>query len=112
MSLAVVLDAGPLGLLCHRTGVAAADQCKKWFRDHVSRGTSFYITEVTDYEVRRELLRLKKSVSVGRLDALHRTAADTYLPIHTAAIRKAAELWATARQTGHPTADPRELDAD
>jgi hypothetical protein len=112
MSLAVVLDAGPLGLLCHRSGVALADECKTWFRTHHSRGTSFYIAEITDYEVRRELLRLNKSLSVLRLDALLTTAADTYLPLTTPAMRKAAALWATARQRGQPTADPKELDAD
>lgn len=32
MSFGVILDAGPLGLLCHRKGVAAADECKRWFR--------------------------------------------------------------------------------
>ena len=112
MSLAVVLDAGPLGLLCHRTGVAVADQCKAWFRGHLAHGTSFYIPEIADYEVRRELLRLNKIVSVSRLDALHATATDTYLAVTTAAMRKAAELWATARQAGYPTADAKELDAD
>ena len=65
-----------------------------------------------DYEVRRELLRLDKATSVRRLDILHGTAADTYVPLTTAAMRKAAELWAEARKLGQPTADPKELDAD
>src|SRR3954468_11391296 len=98
MSLAVVLDAGPLGLLCHRKGVQAADDCRQWFRSHLSQGTSFFIPEITDYEVRRELLRMNKSVSVSRLDALHGTAPDTYMPLTTIAIRRAATLWAEARR--------------
>ena len=35
-----------------------------------------------------------------------------YLPLTTAAMRKAAELWAQARQHGRPTADPHALDGD
>src|SRR5947209_4476592 len=112
MSLAVVLDAGPLGLLCHRKGVSIADDCRVWFRSHLSRGTSFFIPEIIDYEVRRELLRMNKLVSISRLDALHETASDTYMPLTTIAIRRAASLWAEARRTGHPTADPKEIDSD
>lgn len=112
MSLAVVLDAGPLGLLCHRQGVKAADECKAWFKNHLARGTSFYIGEITDYEVRRELLRLKKTIAVARLDLLFTTAPDTYITLTTTAVRRAAALWAEARIAGRPTADPKELDAD
>ena len=35
-----------------------------------------------------------------------------YLPLTTAAMRKAAELWAIARQTGRPTAGDKNIDAD
>ena len=68
------------------------------------------IPEIADYEVRRELLRAKKTASVSRLDAL----ADVmeYLPISTAAMRKASELWASARQIGQPTAATQRIFAD
>jgi predicted nucleic acid-binding protein len=36
----------------------------------------------------------------------------TYLPLDTATMRRAAEMWAIARTQGTPTADPREIDAD
>jgi predicted nucleic acid-binding protein len=35
-----------------------------------------------------------------------------YLPITTEVMLKAAELWATARQGGYPTAAPDALDGD
>jgi predicted nucleic acid-binding protein len=38
--------------------------------------------------------------------------ATEYLPITTAAMRRAAELWAIARQTGQPTAGDNTIDAD
>ena len=70
----------------------------------------FYIPEIADYELRRELLRLNFSDSVSRLDALNTVIG--YVPITTAAMLKAAELWASARQAGAPTADAKALDVD
>jgi predicted nucleic acid-binding protein len=68
------------------------------------------LPEIVDYEIRRELLRAGKIAGISRLDAL---AIDLeYLPITTAAMRRAAELWAQARQQGQPTAGDRNLDAD
>ncbi len=68
------------------------------------------IPEIADYEVRRELLRAKKMKGLAQLDAL----ADLleYLPITTAAMRQAAQFWATARQTGQPTAGDKTIDSD
>lgn len=51
-------------------------------------------------------------MGVRRLDSLRGTSDDTFLPITTDAMLLAAELWAKSRQQGHPTADPKELDAD
>ena len=35
-----------------------------------------------------------------------------YFPITTDVMRRAAQLWADARNRGRPTADPKALDAD
>jgi predicted nucleic acid-binding protein len=68
------------------------------------------IPEIADYEVRRELLRGKMSRSVAQLDQL--AAQLTYLPLTTAAVRRAADFWAQARQQGMPTASDPHLDCD
>ena len=68
------------------------------------------IPEISDYEVRRELIRAQRQVGIGRLDQLKQTLP--YLPITTAVMLHAAQLWAEARQRGRPTADPKELDCD
>ena len=68
------------------------------------------VPESADYEVRREWIRAKKTASVNRLDALAQVME--YLPITTAAMRKASELWALARQIGQPTAGDNTMDAD
>ncbi|NER20842.1 MAG: type II toxin-antitoxin system VapC family toxin [Symploca sp. SIO1C2] len=68
------------------------------------------IPEIADYEVRRELLRANKKKGLTRLDGLSQLLE--YLPITTASMRKAAELWAQARQQGQPTAGDKTIDSD
>ncbi|UQA63311.1 PIN domain-containing protein [Polyangium aurulentum] len=110
MSTAIILDAGPLAMVTHRGGVPEIDACKRWLSGLLARGARVVIPEIADYETRRELLRASKTSSVARLDALATTVE--FLPITTAAMRHAAQLWAEARQQGRPTADPKALDAD
>ncbi len=69
-----------------------------------------YLPEIADYEVRRELLRANKTRGLERLDEMAKVIE--YLPISTDAMRRAAQLWAHARQTGQPTAADNALDAD
>lgn len=111
MTDAVLLDTGPLGFLTSplsKKGDPAA--CKQWLKSLLAVGRRVVVPEITDYELRRELLRARKSKSIARLDALNVTAG--YLPLNTAAMRLAAELWATARQRGRPTAGNKAIDAD
>jgi predicted nucleic acid-binding protein len=60
--------------------------------------------------VRRELLLARLQASLNVLNALQ--AELDYLPVTTAILRQAAQLWAEARQQGSPTADRHALDAD
>ncbi len=68
------------------------------------------LPEIADYEVRRELLRANKTKGIAHLDALGQLIE--YLPITTAAMRRAAEFWAQARQQGQQTAADTSIDAD
>ena len=110
VSRTVLLDAGPLGLASNPGRADPAAECARWLRDLVAGGTRVLVPEITDYEVRRELLRAGRAAGLARLDAL--AEALEYLPITTVAMRKAAELWAEARRTGRPTAGAESLDAD
>ena len=107
---AVVLDSGPLGLASNSGQSPATLECVQWLRSLAVIGVRIVVPEIADYEVRRELLRAGKTAGVARLDAL--VDRTEYLPITTAAMRRAAELWADARRAGRPTAAPDELDAD
>jgi predicted nucleic acid-binding protein len=106
----VVLDSGPLGLVTNPRGSDVSVRCNAWLEELLTRGTRIVVPEIADYEVRRELMRAGKLAGVRRLDALK--LALNYVPITTEAMLLAAELWATARQQGKPTADDKALDGD
>lgn len=88
MTRAVVLDSAPLSLLTAPPRRLDAQACGQWFTGLITAGVRLIVPEITDYELRRELLRAGKKASVARLDALAQVAE--YLPITTAAMRRAA----------------------
>lgn len=110
MSRVVVLDAGPLGAACNPLSTPTTLACTQWLQSHIRAGARIVIPEIADYEVRRELIRGGMLRSVSQLDQL--AASFTYLPLTTAAIRKAAEFWAQVRNRGLPTAGDPHLDCD
>ncbi|HYI61586.1 MAG TPA: PIN domain-containing protein [Acidimicrobiales bacterium] len=105
----VVLDSGPLGLLSNPSSSVAAEAANRWARATIDRH-QIVVPEIADYEVRRELVRAERAEGLRRLDALA-TGFD-YLPVTTAMWRQAADLWATARREGRPTAPDPALDGD
>jgi len=108
----ISLDSGPLSLVTQQRGAIEADACKQWLAGHLARGTRVVVPEIVEYELRRELLRAKKTRSLKRLDVFIAAETDRFIPLSRRAILKAAELWAESRQKGLPTADPKELDID
>lgn len=111
MSRVIFLDSAPLSLLCApiKKGGEAAE-CSTWLAGLLSVGARIIVPEITDYEVRRELIRAGKASSIERLNAL--AAATEYLAISTVAMRKAADLWAAVRVAGKPTASEKAIDGD
>ncbi len=106
----VILDATPLGILCHPRNPPHVMACRMWVDDLLTVGRRVIVPEIADYEVRRELVRLNSAIGLSNLDLLARHLE--FLPIATPAMRLAAELWAQARSTGQPTASHHSLDAD
>ena len=110
MSLIVILDSRPLGLITNPRQNAEADACKVWMQGLLDRGNRVLVPEITDYELRRELLRADKAAGLLALDRTKITLG--YVPITTAAMQQAAEFWAQARRMRLPTAPGLALDAD
>ncbi len=114
MAAAYLLDTGPLGLLAHNRP-ARRTAIQNWLTQEMAGGAVVYISEVADFEVRRELIRLVRARKIppSRLNRLDRLATlCTYLPVTTAMWRHAAELWAGARSRAEPIAAGGALDAD
>lgn len=105
-----MLDAGPLGLVTNPRMSPESEACAQWLQTHITSGSRTIIPEIADYEVRRELLRANKTKGISRLDDLANLIE--YLPITTAAMRQAAQLWSQARQQGQPTAGDKTIDGD
>jgi hypothetical protein len=102
----VLLDAGPLGLVTNPKGSDESRRCKAWLAGLVAGGVRVMVPEGADYEVRRNLFR-------GGLDRLDKLAHQAgFLPVTTAVWRRAAALWARARNEGFATADDAALDCD
>lgn len=114
MAAIYLLDTGPLGLLAHDRP-AHRIPIQTWLVQELTAGATVYISEVADYEVRRELTRLIRAgrLPPSRLNRLDQLAnLFIYLPVSTTMWRRAADLWADARQQGLPTASAATLDAD
>jgi predicted nucleic acid-binding protein len=102
----LLLDTGVVGQICHpRKHIEA----RHWFAETVSKH-DVLISEVADYELRRELIRIGATRTITRLDELARELR--YIPVTTATWRSAANLWAWMRRTGKPTAAGDGLDGD
>jgi hypothetical protein len=108
----LVLDTTPLGLVTQRPGVQDADACRRWLDGCIDGGWSVIVPEIADYELRRELRRAGSTGGIRRLDAFNAVDPGRYLPITTAAMRRATDLWALARNSGWATAHPHALDGD
>jgi predicted nucleic acid-binding protein len=110
VSRIILLDTGPLGLLAQPRPTPESLLCCQWANEVQAAGSLIHIGEVADYEVRRELLRARKTRSVARLNQLK--AEFGYVEITTATMLQAAAYWARLRQQGQPTADKAALDGD
>jgi predicted nucleic acid-binding protein len=106
----VLLDMGILGLATNPKESHESLACRSWVRSLVRAHHRVVVPEVADYELRSELILGGKARGLRRLDTT--IAALRYLPITTGTMRRAAELWASARRRGRPSAVDADLDGD
>ncbi len=110
VSRVVLLDSGPLGLATNPKPSPNNLACSEWLQSLIEARIRVVVPEIADYEVRRELLRASKFNGLALLDTLAESLE--YLPLTTSTMRRAARLWADARQSGQPTAGDNTIDAD
>ena len=102
----LLLDTAVVGEICHPRKY---DDVRAWFA-RAAAAHEMLLSEVADYELRRELLRIDSRRSLDRLDELTRELR--YIPVTTATWRAAARLWALQRMAGRVTAAEGGLDGD
>ncbi|MEG3899929.1 MULTISPECIES: hypothetical protein [unclassified Microcoleus] len=84
-------------------------QCTKWFERLLSKGAYIIVSDICDYEVRREFIRIK-SKSVQELDNLRDLIE--FQEVTFAVLEKAAELWAEARYLSQSNKIKENIDVD
>ena len=109
----ILLDSGILGQLTSPNLDWDTDPLKKWFDISLIR-TNVVSSKICDYEIRRGLLLAQKqgltAEGLSLLDDLCKFVE--FLPVTETILDLAADIWATARMAGQPTAGERNLDAD
>ena len=110
MSMVILLDAGPLGLITNPRASQETRECNQWLESLALQEIEVKIPEIADFEVRRELLRADKFKGIERLNDLQKYL--DYVPLTTQTMLKAAQFWAQVRKQGMPTADDKALDGD
>ena len=110
MNEVVVLDSGPVGIITNPRNTLVASACRQWLGELLAKGRRVILPEITDYEVRRELIRRNSVNALINLDQLGQRVE--YMPLTTQIMRLSAELWAQARQRGLQTAADHSLDGD
>jgi predicted nucleic acid-binding protein len=110
MSRLLFVDSGPLGYAFTPTVNDEHSRCSQWLEALVVNGEQLAIAEIVDYECRRGWLRHENHAALAKLDGAR--AALIYVPITTASMVRAAELWAESRKGGYATTTDQRLDAD
>lgn len=110
MSAVILLDTGPLGKLTNPNRNPQIRLIRQWLVDLQNAGRRVILPEISDYELRRELVRKGSGNAIFHLDQLQQQIE--YLPLTTPVMRLAADLWAQARNTGQQTAHDHALDGD
>jgi hypothetical protein len=89
MARLILLDSSPLGLIVRAPSPSKPQvgQCLAWVQAMFASGAAVVVPEITHYEVRRELLRIRAVGSLRRLDfALDRRSGFRHLALSTDAI--------------------------
>jgi hypothetical protein len=79
MSHIIFLDTGPLGVLTNPKKPPDTVDALRWAADQIRAGNQRMVPSIADYEVRRELERLKGITGIASLDAWNSIPTDRYV---------------------------------
>lgn len=114
----VILDSNILALLVTTLDeklsedekfLTESKQCREWLYRLLSKGAYVIASDICDYELRRELIRIK-SKSVLKLDRLRDLIE--FQEVTFAVLENAAELWAEARYMSQSNKVKENIDVD
>ncbi len=112
MNRIIFLDTTPLSIVTNAKVPKITQAALQWVADLGSAGHKIVVPAIADFELRRELIRAGNTPSLESLDTFNQVIPDRYLPLTDSALKRAAELWAQARNRGILPADPKELNGD
>ena len=109
MATKILLDAGLVGLSCIDPQNPSLITFQQWV---ITKQVTcdVYVSSLTRYEARRDLVRAGLLAKLNRLDQFCRTLI--HIPVTDQAWERATDFWAIVRRQGHNTAPPLALDAD
>lgn len=85
------------------------ERCTEWLYRLLSKGAGVISSDICDYEIRRELIRIN-SKSVQELDKLRDLIE--FQEVTLAVLEKAAEIWAEARSMSQSNKNKDNIDVD
>ena len=112
----IILDSYPLSnaavLFARPDAVPTpSERCRQWLADWETAGAKIIVPAITYYEELRELERRRATAKIVRFKQFC-FQPGRFVPLTTAHLELAAQLWGQARNRGIPTASNADLDGD
>lgn len=107
MKRVVFLDSGPLGEL---TNPRLRPQTNQWTQFAKKNGIALRVAEITDYELRRNLILEELEKSISNLNKFKQT--QRFVPLTSEALLQAGEIWAWLHKNGQATSYIKNIDVD
>jgi predicted nucleic acid-binding protein len=117
MPFIIILDTGPLSNcvvpISNLSGMppTPSQACRLWLTTCEHAGATILVPAIAYYEVLREIERRTATAQKNRLQR-YCFQPGRFIPLTTAQLNLAAQLWGQARRTGTPTANDAALDGD
>ena len=114
MPRTIILDSFAVGSVGQDTSASPSPTvlCRDWVQRCIAAGNPVFVPAICYYETLREMERRGAQKQIQRLMQFCFSTPERFLPLETAHLELAAQLWAQARNVGLPTTSPDALDGD